>query len=899
MRSVFACVRRRVASAVLILLALPVAAALAQSAATKKPLTIDDYSKWRSIGDAVISPDGKWVAYTLRFTNTLPADAKPVLHLKNLDTNQEVEIQHAHDGTFSRDSRWIAYQVDSVPAVRGGRGRGGAPDSGAAQGGTGRGAATAASPPKVELRELSTGRTETWERMQSASFNTTSTHLVLQRRASGGGGRGGRAGGGGPAGGRGGASTSDGRGTDAILYDLHTGRGLFLGSVGEASFNRQGDLFGYTVDAAVKDGNGLYVIDLKNSRTHVLDNDTLTYARMTWNDDGSRLVVLKGHSVEKMRDRDNVLVAFTDLRTALDDPENAPVILDRAKVAGFPKDFVVSERAPLSWSEDGQLVFLGILPQRAAPDTGRRPGTDSLANVDVWRTQDEEIQSVQMIRAEQERNFTFRQAFDVANNRYVTLTDSAMRTVDVSPDGKWAVGRNDRAYISDYNRPQADLYRVNTATGERTLILKGQLIQQHVLGFSPDGRRYLYWKDNRYQAYDVDGGATKTLASVSGSFANMEYDYPGTRPSYGIAGYASDGSGVIAQHRYDLWYLPFDGSAGRNLTNGAGAKGEIRFRFLRTDAIDSAASRRVRTGDEIDLSKPVTLSAYGEYTKKSGFFRLENGTLKELVYDDALFSTPNRAEMAERFMFTRQTFAEYPDLQISGPSFTDAKKITNANPQQAEYLWGHRILFDYRIKDGTRLQGILALPDDYKPGEKRPMLVSFYEKNSQNMHRYSAPSYITGMGALPMEAVSRGYITMLADVYFHTGSSHSDMLEAVEAATKKVIAMGYADPKRIGVHGHSYGGEGAAFIGTRSRLFAAVGMGAGVTDLYTDFSQSWGWSYQVTGGSGANGNQYYLNGQGRWGKSPWDDPDLYHFESALTHVRQVTAPFLMCRSARG
>ena len=59
------------------------------------------------------------------------------------------------------------------------------------------------------------------------------------------------------------------------------------------------------------------------------------------------------------------------------------------------------------------------------------------------------------------------------------------------------------------------------------------------------------------------------------------------------------------------------------------------------------------------------------------------------------------------------------------------------------------------------------------------------------------------------------------------------MLECVEAAVKKVIEMGYVDPKRIGVNGHSYGGEGAAFIGTRSKMFAAVGMGAGVTDLYS------------------------------------------------------------------
>jgi dipeptidyl aminopeptidase/acylaminoacyl peptidase len=230
---------------------------------------------------------------------------------------------------------------------------------------------------------------------------------------------------------------------------------------------------------------------------------------------------------------------------------------------------------------------------------------------------------------------------------------------------------------------------------------------------------------------------------------------------------------------------------------------------------------------------------------------------------------------------------------VAGPDFKSSKKITDANPQQREFLWGHRVLFDFKDHDGHRLQGILAIPDDYKPGEKRPMLVNFYEKNSQNLHRYNAPSYLTGMGSSPMQAVSDGYITMLPDVYFHTGRSHSDMLDAVEAATRKVIEMGYADPKRIGINGHSYGGEGAAFIGTRSRLFAAVGMGAGVTDLYQDFNQNWGWAYQVPGGSGANGDDYYLYGQGRWGFSPWDKPDVYMFESALSHVPEITAPFLI------
>ena len=233
----------------------------------------------------------------------------------------------------------------------------------------------------------------------------------------------------------------------------------------------------------------------------------------------------------------------------------------------------------------------------------------------------------------------------------------------------------------------------------------------------------------------------------------------------------------------------------------------------------------MRSGREIDVTKPITLAAYGEYTKKAGFYRLEGGELKELLFDDAVFSNPVRAEKADRFLFTRQTFVDFPDLRVSGASLADSRRISDANPQQAEYMWGHRVLFNYKNRDGVRLQGILALPDDYKPGEKRPMIVSFYEKNSQNMHRYTPPSFVTGMGSLPVEALSHGYLTMLADVYFHTGSSHSDMLDAVEAATKKVIELGYADPKKIAVHGHSYGGEGAAFIGTRSKMFAAVGHG--------------------------------------------------------------------------
>jgi dipeptidyl aminopeptidase/acylaminoacyl peptidase len=955
-------------------LTVAVAAGVASSvpfaqAPVRKALTVEDYTKWRTIADSSLSGDGKWVAYTLQQTNTIAAEAKPVLHLKNLETNEEVTVQHASGGTFSLDSRWIAYQVDPGAAERARRQRAGAgggtstpggtptpqqppatppdpanppstppstpppvqpttppvtnppvappttppssvtapPSSGAAPAATAqagaRGAANQVPPRRVELRNLATGEVRSWQEIATFSFSPTSTHLFLRRRApEGQGATGGRGGAGGPgaapAGGAAANTPPGPRGLDVILIDLRTGRHQLLGSVGDIAWNRTGELLAYTVDAQVKDSNGVFVFDTKTGRITPLDNDDKQYNRLAWNDDGTAIAVLKGADVEKMREKDNVLVAFPNVPAALglDDVPAEMVVLEPSKTETFPKGWVVSDRAPLSWSEDNKRVFFGAKEQVPAPPTERK-STDEVPDVDIWNTADERIQSQQMIRAEADRNFTFRQAFDVSAKRFVKLTDETMRDIEIAPDGKWAVGRDSRSYIHDYKRPAADFYRVNTSTGERTLMFKGQVTGNngsHVYGITPHGRHFLYWRDNRFHAYDLEASATKPLANGSTvSFVDMEFDHPGPRPAYGVNGYTSDGSAIIVNHRYDLWLMPLDGSAPKNLTNGAGTKNETRFRYVRAEPLDPTQPRSVGPRGTIDLSRPMLLSAYGEYTKKAGFYELAGGELKELLYEDAAFSQPVKAAKADRYLLRRETFVEYPDLRIASAGFKDLRRISDANPQQKDYMWGRRILFDYKNKDGVRLQGILALPDDYKSGEKRPMIVTFYEKNSQGLHRYNAPSYLTGMGGSPIEALSRGYITMLPDIHFRTGNSHSDMLECVEAATRKVIEMGYADPKRIGVTGHSYGGEGAAFIGVTSKMFAAVGMGAGVTDLYNDFNQNWGWAYQYSGGSGANGHDYYMFGQGRWGFSPWDNPEKYRYESALTHANKAAAPFLI------
>jgi len=382
---------------------------------------------------------------------------------------------------------------------------------------------------------------------------------------------------------------------DVTVHDLRTTRDQLLGSVGDLAFNKAGDVLAYTVDAAVKDTNGLFALDFASGRVLPLENDAKVYNRLTWNERGTALAVLKGLDVEKMRERNNVLVVYPDVRAAINaqGPALAPVVLDPAKTETFPKGWVVSDRAVVSWSDDSTRVYFGMKEQVATPEA-RRPNRDENADVDVWNTRDERIQSQQMVRAEAERNFTYRSAFLPATGAFVKLTDPTMREIDIALTGNWAVGRDTRGQVTDWGPQTADLYRVNTMTGERTLMMKAAMTGSGLIGLSPNGRLSLYWKDNRFQAWDLAAGTTRTLAAATPvSFVDMEFDYPGPKPSYGIAGYTQDASAVIVQHRYDLWVMPLDGSAPRNLTNGFGAKNEVRLRLARLTPLDLEATLAV------------------------------------------------------------------------------------------------------------------------------------------------------------------------------------------------------------------------------------------------------------------------------------------------------------------
>ena len=864
----------------------------------KKVLTIDDYAKWRSVGQTSISPDGRWLTYAYS-----RREVDDSLFIKEIDGGDPAVVVRGSNPEFSKDSRWVAYYINP-PEQEDGGGRGDA-----------RGGNDADRPARVvELRDLDTGETRKWDNAQSFAFAEAGQAFMVQKSST--------------------DSEAEHEGTDLIVRYLESGMEELIGYVDEYGADESGARLAYTVDGPDGESNGVNLLVLNTRVRTVLDAEReATYVRLTWGGDPDEqvepaldaLAVLKGKDDDELTERVNAVLLWPAVSEGA-----GPLVLDPrpedneeadTNRYGLASDRVLSEKGPLRWSPDATRLFVQTRLQQPAPselcessekeegetdeegdgeaddenegpiivqmatrvsDDGRPLGPEEVsggvcpefvADVDIWHVGDERIQSIQESRANADRNRTHTGAIHIEGGgglRFVQLADETMETIQISEDGRSAIGADDREYRSDWRPNYQDLYLVDVDTGERTLILEQQL---RTLGFNPSGKHFLYWKDRDIWSYDLEALEHRNLsASAPVNFENELFDRFGEKPSYGIAGWTTDGDAIV-MHRHDLYRVSLDSDPTENLTQGFGEENEIRFRVIDTDPDE----------DEFDLSKPLYLSAYGEWTKKAGFYRLDGGDLEELVFDDARYGNLTKAEDADVAIFTRQDFETFPDLWLSDLDHESRLQITNANPQQAEYNWGRRILFDYYTYDGIRKQGTLAIPNDYQEGERRPMLINYYEQNSQNLHSYPTPRF---QGSPNFAGyVSDGYLVMQPDIHFRIGPSHQHMLESIELAIDAVIEMGYVDPDRIALHGHSYSGQGSTYIATHSDRFAAIVAGAAATNLVSDFNALWG--------GRNNAHNYSIYGQGRLGTDLYSDFELYVDQSAVHHASDMNTPLLL------
>jgi dipeptidyl aminopeptidase/acylaminoacyl peptidase len=846
------------------------------ASAARKVLTLDDYGRWNRINSAAISNDGKWATFTYA-----PNDGEPTLHVKALDTDKTYSTSLGTAGggagrggaggrgggggnapQFSPDSRLITYFVNP-PAGRGGRGGAGA---GAPAAGRGAAPATPATPGRLEILNVATGEKASIPNAATWKFANGSRWLAVRLNKA--------------------QADAKHSGADLIVRDLSTGVNRLIGSVNQFEFDNSGKLLAYTVDAADRLGNGTYLLDPATGETRQLDAMPADYDQLVWSAEGARLAVLRGDKVKDMKQKQNVLLTWT----GLGDGEATSQQFDPVKIASFPKNMVLSEFTAPRWSKDGSRVFVGLKEQEA-----EIPAADSIkANVDVWHWKDAQPQSQQIVQVAQLRRATLPAMVHLGTSTVVRLGNDSMRTVTMAANFAVGVGRDDAAYRGEvaWGGSRADLYKVDATTGARTLIDKAL---SRTYGTSPDSRWFLYLKNRQVRAFNLETANSVQLdaSRVPGkTYVNEDDDHAYEKPIWGMGGWSKDGKSVLLYDKFDVWQVPLDGGAAINLTNGVGRAQNIQFRVVRFDAPAGAGGRGGGgAGDDdngVDLTKPITLSAYGDRTKKSGYWTVRAGQAPTpVVWVDKNIGGVLKADSTDRLLFTQQDFAEFPDYWVSNSAFASPKKITDANPILAEYAWASKkILIDYTTSKGKKLQGTLMLPPDYQPGKRYPMVVEFYEIMSNTHHNFSIPAYNNSVQLATY--ASNGYLVFQPDIVYEIGKPGSSAVDCMTAAVKQVIALGYADPKRIGLHGHSWSGYQSSYIVTQTDMFAAVVTGAPPTNLVSFYNELYKSSGTVQQG-------ITTVGQVRMGANvtPWNAHDLYEDQSPIFHVRNIKTPLMI------
>ena len=573
-------------------------------------------------------------------------------------------------------------------------------------------------------------------------------------------------------------------------------------------------------------------------------------------------------------------------------PATPAAALVSSATPNFPAAFTVSDKGPVAFSRDGKKLYVPAAPP-AKPPRAADPAADDEARVsaDLWRWNDDFVQPMQKIRAAVERNRTYRGVLDLATQHYTQLADPALATVTLSDDGTRALGQDDRAYRrrNDYDGRYLDVYRVDPATGTRTLALRELRSEAAgpggALQWSPDGRWAFYYQSKNWHALDTANGTTRNLTATLGvAFHDELHDSPEPAGPYGQAGWTKDSQSFLVYDRYDVWQIFPDSRPAKNLTAAHGRATQVQLRVQRIEPVDEDDDER-----GLDPAKPLTLRGESEATRATGFFQTRfdaaPGTApRRLLWGEKNHRYVARAKDADVLLVSAARFDEFPDYHTTDSAFTAPVKVTAGGAQLAPFAWGRAELVSFRNSDGVPLSAALYKPAGFDPAKKYPLMIYIYERLSQEVHAFKNPAPSHNIN-FPLYT-SNGYLVLTPDIVYTEGHPGQSALKSVLPAIESLVRQGFVDENAIGISGHSWGGYQIAYMVTQTTRFRAAEAGAPVGNMTSAYSG-------IRWGSGRPRQFQYEKTQSRIGAPLQESPQLYLENSPVFHVQRVTTPLLL------
>lgn len=796
--------------------------AFAQNAS--KSLTIDDLVTWQRITDREISDNGKWVACKME-----PWEGDATVYLYAAQGQETATFSPADKFAFSASSGYLVVTqtpgkstVDSLKVLK-------------------------TKEDKMPMNTLViysvAGKKETIDSLKTFKLADEADWIAYQRDRK-----------------------------DSTLYvrSLDGSKTFQFPTVTDFQFAKKSGMLYYT--SAAEGEAGIFTLNPEKGSPALIKEGKGVFKQTTFDEKGERLAFLY------CADKDS---SYKALSLWLSE-HNAPAkeIATRGNKA-FPAEWVINENGMLQFSKSASRLFFGTSPEPRQKDTTQL--AENRPNVQVW-SWDEPVQyTVQNYNKEKDLKKSYQAVYNLGNGSIFQLANEELPNIQLGNEGDapLALLSTSRPYSLSSMweaRTRSDYYTVSLDNGERKQIAQADYGRFRL---SPQGK-YAYWYGETdscwYTIALAEGKRYRLTTPESFPAWDEENDVPDYPYAHGAAGWTANDQNLLIYDRYDIW--KFDPTAATppiNLTVN-GRKEKLSYRLEQLD----------KEARFIDLGKLQLLKGFNEATKGYGFYNARlsaPAAPKTLLAGNYMLRSINKAKNTDDVIYTMETFQQYPDIHYSTLAFKKSVQLTHGDKQQEGFIWGTAELVSWISLDGRPLEGVVYKPANFDPNKKYPMMVNFYERNSETLYNYRMPEPHRSTIDYHLYN-SNEYVIFNPDIRYVDGYPGESCYNCLMPGITMMIAKGYIDEKGIGAQGHSWGGYQVAYLATRTNLFSAIESGAPVVNMFSAYGG-------IRWGSGMARSFQYEHTQSRLGATPWSSPLRYLENSPLFTMDKVQTPILI------
>jgi len=660
-------------------------------------------------------------------------------------------------------------------------------------------------------------------------------------------------------------------GKTLILYNPISNEKQEIFQVKEYYFNEKGTKLGYTTSVkGESDSLSLSIMDLELEFSIAsLTTNSLAIKSITFDKEGNQLAFLESNDTNK---RKVFELGYWS--------ESGLSYIDSLST-NMKNGWTVSEFNAPEFSRDGSKLFFGTnkIVTQTPEDTLLK---NEKSKVDVWSWNDKQLQPMQLKRLKQELKRSYLAVYHIATKKLVQLANTKVPNVRLydHDNSNFALGIANENHQKEQSWAfpwKSDYYLIDVEKGTQTEIDNGV---SYGGTLSPSGNYFVWYNgaDSTWHSKEIKLNKNYNLTqSISANFASDNNGNPFVAYPEGKGSWIKENGKekLIIYSEFDIWLVDPSGmEETKSITNQLGKSTNTVYRLnnLERDSTYITINNNLFHGvDKIT---------------KDEFYVKPMDMSKRFLQTNHTYYYLSKAKHSDKVLFRRMNFQDYPELSVSDMNLLESTTLSESNPQQKEYNWGTVEQVQWKSYKGLDLDGLLYKPENFDSTKNYPMIVYFYEKYADDIHRHYIPKPTASI-IYATEYVSNGYIVFIPDVLYEEGHPAKSAYDCILSGTDYLTGKyNWIDTTKMALQGQSWGGYQTAQLVTMTDKYTCGMAGAPVSNMFSAYGG-------IRWGSGMSRQFQYERTQSRIGCTIWECPELYVENSPIFGLPKVNTPLLI------